>query len=199
MYIPYLGEQKLQLLKMGNRVSMSIEIVNATDHRLEFLCCHTTSGLIEIPPQTIGPHITSIMKGVQISSQCTGSCGIAAWKIIQNGARGNDAHIVILWSVPYNFDIYSNRLAVGIRDQDTEGTTFKKTFKTMYHGNGDWYKLKEFKRDTNPVSFNTHGFEISGVMGTTHKCEARIELISSTEARINLLPPVLVEEQEDAV
>lgn len=158
---------------MGN-VSVSVEVVNRTRYRLETVGCSVNTGQIQVPARSIDPNASHELKGHKDHFQCTGFSGVAAWKIC-GADMEQDLNLVILWSAPFNFDYYSNWLAVGLNEGRLEGVK-PRTFTEMYYENETWFRRKEFFKDTNPLVFRSGRFEVRGIMGTSHGCEARIEL-----------------------
>ena len=60
----------------------------------------------------------------------TGSYGTVSWLV-----EGKARRVYVMWSAPFNFDHYSNWLAVGIsREGSTEHPANKSTFDLMYYG-----------------------------------------------------------------
>ena len=78
-----------------------------------------------------------------------------------------------MWSAPFNFDFYSNWLAVGIADNvDSDNG---KWADTMYYHDGPFSK-GEYKNSMNWISYSDDEVTIKGSMGTAHKTQVNIEI-----------------------
>ena len=78
---------------------------------------------------------------------------------------GSNEKLVVMYSVPYNHDHYSNWIGVGLFPKSDQ----TKKFSEMYWGKEYNFKRKEFYYDVDPVMFQGSGFLAVGTCGTDHK------------------------------
>jgi hypothetical protein len=107
--------------------------------------------------------------GHKTDGTATGSAGTVSWKLGETGKM-----LVVMYSLPFNFDFYSNWLGIGIfKEEDTS-----EYFNKMYYESEIDFKRKEFYYDTDAVVFDDGTFTVNATMGTTHKSEIHIYLKS---------------------
>ena len=93
-----------------------------------------------------------------------------AWNIV-----GTMDRLVVTYSCPYNFDFYSNILAVGIyTNEDNSGN---RLFKRMYHGKKfPHFQRKTFRNKQTPINFEYGDYQIYATMGSSHKPQIKVWL-----------------------
>ena len=80
--------------------------------------------------------------------------------------------VVVMYSVPYSFDFYSNWCGVGIFDV-TDTSNF---FDMMYSGSEVGFRRKDFYNNTNTLIYeDDKRFEVSATMGTSHKSDIQVK------------------------
>lgn len=159
----------------NHRVVSGVEVANCTKYHLEVEGCFINNGQIEVPPTSINPGTREALLGHQTGALCSGTTGVAAWKI-----GDTNLNLVILWSAPYNFDHYANWLGVGFYEGKIHVEW--KTYHEMYFEAQTWFKRKDFYYDTDPLTYEDKNrrFKIKGTMGTSHKSQAKIDLLPLT-------------------
>jgi hypothetical protein len=119
---------------------------------------------------------------LQVGHKCgytaTGTSGTASWLINGSGRR-----LVVMWSAPFNFDFYSNRMAFGFTKKGCK-IHDKNWFQTMYYNKNVGIKsggtprmnLKKMvcRNTCEEIIVEDDIFEMSGTMGTSHKPEIKI-------------------------
>ncbi|KAH3751516.1 tereporin-Ca1-like [Dreissena polymorpha] len=100
-------------LGTGYSVSMAMEVSNFTPYVLGDPKVTTNSGGITMSPKVIQPNYKEAMVATKTAYSTGGTFGVVSWEIAEKSRR-----IVVMWSVPYNHNFYSNWLAVGITKQN---------------------------------------------------------------------------------
>lgn len=80
--------------------------------------------------------------------------------------------MVIMWSAPYNFDFFDNRLAVGFVKSDDDWDIYNR----MYYGTDEQFDRANYCRSCDAITHKNSGFIIQGIMGTSHKSKVEVEL-----------------------
>ncbi|CAG2242151.1 unnamed protein product [Mytilus edulis] len=145
-----------------------IEIKNSTKYTLHLPKTTVQWGFLLSPPTTA---IKSGGKGHFIghkhSAGVTGTTGVVSYLIGEF-----DLRMVIMWSAPYNFDFFDNRLAVGFINSKEDGDIYNR----MYYGIDKEFARNNYCRSCNAISNERDGFIIQGIMGTSHKSKVEVEL-----------------------
>nr|UYP38785.1 mytiporin 22 [Mytilus galloprovincialis] len=145
-----------------------IEIKNSTKHTLHSPRTIVQWGFLLSPPSTaIKPGGKGHFIGHKHSAGVTGTTGVVSYLIGET-----DWRMVIMWSAPYNFDFFDNRLAVGfIKSRDDSNI-----YNRMYYENDDKFSRDNYCRSCNIIKDERDGFVIQGIMGTSHKSKVEVEL-----------------------
>nr|UYP38774.1 mytiporin 7 [Mytilus galloprovincialis] len=151
-------------------VMCTIVIENWTKYRLEDAVAHINDGQISSPPTVVHPGKREMFITHYKEGTATGTYGTASWLI-----SSTDQRAVVMWSCPWNFNHYTNHLAVGLTEKGT--TKHEDWFDQMYtkkSGSNLHFVREEYYNDTKTISHKNDNFEITGTMGTTHVTEAHI-------------------------
>lgn len=164
------GASMSNSLKHASRytVMCKIEIENWTKYPLWAPESHINRGIIEYPPVAVMPGKREMFVARKTGLTATGTYGTASWQIL-----GKDKRVVVMWSCPYNFNHYSNWLAVGL----TSDRHHNDWFDQMYYkesGRGLNFTRGEYYYDTNIIKSGDKSFEVIGNMGTSHHTTAQI-------------------------
>ncbi|XP_069134263.1 tereporin-Ca1-like [Argopecten irradians] len=147
----------------GYSVACGIETSNWTKYILEKPKAINDGGLIKTPPMNVLPGVKEAMITHKIGGTATGTYGSVSWVI-------KDRRVVVMWSVPFNHDYYTNWLAVGITKPGYKQHD-ENWYNTMYYESNTpvlEFRRKQFYNDVNPVTFPDGEFEVEGNMGSTH-------------------------------
>ncbi|XP_033748209.1 tereporin-Ca1-like [Pecten maximus] len=153
----------------GYSVACGIETANWTKYTLEKPMAFNNGGLIKTPPIDILPGVKEAMITHKTGGTATGTYGSVSWVV-------KDRRVVVMWSVPFNHDYYTNWLAVGLTKPGFTAHD-KAWYDTMYyHSNTPILKFnrKNFYENVNPVTFSDGDFEVEGNMGSTHIANVHI-------------------------
>ena len=154
------------------RVVAGLEVSNATKHRLISEGCYIHYGRIRVPPRSINPGTKETFIGQKTGYVACGTSGVTAWKIGTTNLR-----LYVLWSAPFNFDFYDNKLAIAVTS-DNLGLA-KGTFRKMYSESPNGCVRGAYCRESIPISTVDHArqFRAEGIMGSTHKCMIQVTLL----------------------
>ncbi len=136
------NQQSLKDFKMSTfesipyGIKFQMEVYNYSTWILEPSGSFCESGYISSPPKSILPGSKGIVLGHKMANCATGACGVVSWNIISS-KMGNEMSqkIAVMYSCPFNFNHYSNYLAVGIFNPILVDTD-KQLFKRMYYDDG---------------------------------------------------------------
>lgn len=156
------------------RVVAGLEVSNATKHRLIARGCYIHYGRIRVPQRSVNPGTKETFVGQKTGYVACGTSGVSTWEIGTTGL-----HLYVLWCAPFNFDFYSNRLAIGIVSDQDNPPVDKRTFKRLYYDDPTWFARRAYYRDSIPISKDDHTrrFRVEGIMGSTHKCVIQVTLL----------------------
>ncbi|XP_022603759.1 bryoporin-like [Seriola dumerili] len=100
----------------------SIQITNkCSNYTLSFPSLHMNSGwCVEMLPPTIDP--SSVGKGLfsKTADTARGAVGIFTYDVLNKSTKESTEKIAVMFSVPYDFNLFSNWFAVGIFDKETQ-------------------------------------------------------------------------------
>lgn len=93
--------------------------------------------------------------------------------------------LLVLYSVPYDHNLYSNKLGIGILPIDTPATSFKEMYTATDIEN---YTLKSYKSKLTSLVLTTEKFKVKAQMGNSHKTIIEIQLypINSEDLAISI-------------
>lgn len=130
---------------------------------------HIKSGVVRSPPHDVLPATRADMLMHNSPGTATGSYGTVSWSV--GGPR-----VIVMWSAPFNFNHYSNYLAVGfIRSGRHAGAMAD----DMYYDYGVYnltYTHSEYYYSTPTIRSCYEKLCVLGVMGTTHKTHVTISV-----------------------
>ncbi|XP_060596453.1 tereporin-Ts1-like, partial [Ruditapes philippinarum] len=165
------GTTMSALMADGYAVTCGIEIENWTKYVLAFPIAHVKGGTLSSPPVTILPAKKEVMISHKASGTATGVYGTASW-LIESTAVSQQRRLVVMWSAPYDFNIHSNTLAVGITTPGQTSHPVGPTwFDKMYYDEKVAilpYIKKEFVRDFSPIIFEDAEYQEVPTMGSSH-------------------------------
>nr|AXS67877.1 coluporin-5 [Colubraria reticulata] len=163
----------------GHRVTVAITVENLSYYTVRHPLVREEDGEVkDFEPSTAiypGRNFTFAMwnKG---GIHTTGTYGSMSLEVYEAERR-----VVLMWSAPYNFNMFRNWMGVGLtKKQNTGLENATAWFDQMYyHGNDTNLKFnrKEFKTDENPVTISDTEFLVLGVMGTSHTCRIKVIVV----------------------
>ena len=156
---------------------IGVEVANATTYHLAIVNFYLQKGQLQVPPTSISPGKKEALLAHRTGAHAAGATGVTVWKI-------GDTHVnlVVLWSTPFNFDHHKNVLGIGFMRGEFKAE--KSTYKDMYFAEKEtWFKRRKFTQtsgETIEITDESRQFTARGNMGTSHRCEAKIELLPNT-------------------
>ena len=167
-------------VKMPEKINRAfrLEVENYSDQRLHYHEYKIQKGkaVREAPPVDIEPGTSEAMAG-RSRAGALGCYGTVSWIIGNSGKM-----IVIMYSCPFDHNLYKNWLSVGIFDKgSTKGFANK-----MYYKRQNGFKRKKFHKDLSPLFYGTKGlpFAIKATMENSYKPEIRVQLYPTTVQRL---------------
>ncbi|KAJ8264565.1 hypothetical protein GJAV_G00150760 [Gymnothorax javanicus] len=116
---------------MSSRRNVTIEITN---HTREFCLAdpkvYLDSGEVHNPPQpTVRPQKTEICSFTKTSGKTSGSVGVLTYHLLERRSKDKDL-LSIMFSIPYDYNLYKNWFAVGIysEDRDVDESLFNEMY-----------------------------------------------------------------------
>ncbi|CAI5657825.1 unnamed protein product [Oreochromis niloticus] len=142
----------------------AIHITNRTKGYLLFNpSLHLVSGLCQIPlPATLGPSECDIALFSKTDGTARGSVGVFTYDLYDESTKTADKKIAVMFSVPFDYGLYSNWYAVGVFDKDTN-CDYDLYYKMYYsvergfvRGNADGHALTYTDEDVTVKSSMTN-------------------------------------------
>lgn len=167
-------------------VKYLVEIENFSNTTLRLIESHVVSGNMRIPANSVAPWTKEAVSGAHTAAAATGAIATIVWRIGFESAQ----KLAIMFSVPYNHNWFENVLAIGLT---TEALPQKYAlYDQMYYGNNKkFFARKGYYHDTTPIKVvGSHGFSVTGSMGTSHKPKIQIILRHDPTPMIPLFSPL---------
>ena len=159
-------------------VACELMVENQTRWQLQDPVAVNVRGYIKIPPSAIQPGSKKAMITHKNGGTTTGTCGTVVWKV---SVAGSEFYILVMWSVPFNQNHYSNWLAIGLTQDETVAQS-SNLFNKMYYNDFEWFVRQEYYRDSRTIRITNSYVELEGIMGTNHKPEVKI-VVKPKEAK----------------
>ncbi|XP_072224854.1 DELTA-actitoxin-Aas1a-like [Leuresthes tenuis] len=97
----------------------SLEIKNKSSKYTLSEPVHLISGNCEVPlPPTLGPSETGTALFIKAPHTACGSVGILTYDLLQESSRQFRGRMAVMFSVPYDFVLYSSWYGVGVLGRD---------------------------------------------------------------------------------
>ncbi|KAL7378365.1 hypothetical protein ABVT39_012476 [Epinephelus coioides] len=135
---------------------------------------YMSSGFSHHPPQpTVRPNMTEVCSFIKDDNTATGAVGLLIYDLFHMQSRVCSERVAIMFSVPYDHNLYKNRLAVGVFEHSR--ACDKHLYDQMYDGKD----LTGFTRS------ETHGcgleykatyVEVRATMSSIGKAIVKVEL-----------------------
>eukprot|EP00093_Oithona_nana_P013723 13723.XXX_1026414_1001110_1 [CDS] Oithona nana genome sequencing. len=114
-----------------------LNIENWTAWRLKDALSHNHCGYIheKFPAPNVEPATREVMVGHKQGGTATGTCGTVSWQI-----EHLDTRLIVMWSVPFNYNIHDSYFAVGMIFNRGRFTSSSYWFNQMYYSEKGPYK-----------------------------------------------------------
>lgn len=133
-----------------------------------------TSGFSQHPPQpTVRPSMTEVCSFTKDDNTATGAVGLLTYDLFHMQSRVCSERMAIMFSVPFDHNLYKNRLAMGVIDQSH--ACDKKLYDQMYDGKD----LSNFSRsDANGsgLVYKAKYVDLRATMSSIGKAIVKVEL-----------------------
>jgi len=162
----------------GYSVNFKLVLTNATDQPLVLQQVQVVGGWVTKTVTYLEPDAEETVEGRKAAGAATGCVGSAVWKIGDTGKT-----LAVMYSVPYDQDLYSNWLGVGIFDLKEAKADCghhqcdpEDNYNLMYYQDEEGFARKDFYGDLDPVTHEGDGFSIEGSMGNSHTPTIQISI-----------------------
>nr|AXS67879.1 coluporin-7 [Colubraria reticulata] len=158
------GDVQQELIKSGYRMTAAIFVENWTRFPLVSPSVYHRYGVSFTgnAPADIQPGMKEVFTTRKKSLATSGTTGVASW-LVQKARR----RFVLMWSAPYDFNFYSNWMALGLTPKHiTEVSYGPLWYDRMYYKSS--YGHLEFTRHKTSITHSDDQFEIEGTMTQSH-------------------------------
>ncbi|XP_059214949.1 DELTA-stichotoxin-Hmg2b-like [Centropristis striata] len=133
----------------------------------------TESGCSEVPlPPMVGPCSAGSALFNKITGSATGAVGVFTYDLF-NGSIGDYSHVMaVMFSVPYDRNLYSNWFAVGIFERGNNCDY--NLYDIMYNGNED--NFVRAKADGSCISYEGDYVIVSASMSDSGEAVLRVDI-----------------------
>ncbi|XP_028928675.1 DELTA-thalatoxin-Avl1a-like [Ornithorhynchus anatinus] len=153
---------------------VGIEVTNRTDKELHSARTYCFSGHTHLPPgPVVRPGTKENCVFVKTSGTARGSVGLLVYKI------GGDLNLAILFSNPYDYNLYYVEFAVAIFEQDLEALQLDVLYDHIYNERKVG-SIKFIKRKLGyvqePLVLKEKGFQVSATMSNDAKSVIKVHV-----------------------
>lgn len=132
------------------------------------------SGFVFSPPQpTLRSTFSEVCSFVKDDNTATGAAGVLTYKMFDTRARCRGGKMVVMFSVPFDYGLYQNWLAVGVFPLETECN--KKLFDQMYESK-DCPDFVRRKADGSVLKCQGKMVDVRGCMSSGGQAIIKLEL-----------------------
>ncbi|XP_037610148.1 DELTA-sagatoxin-Srs1a-like [Sebastes umbrosus] len=155
--------------------NVTIEITNLTStYCLIDPKIYLDSGNVHSPPQpTVRPQKTEVCNFSKTSSKATGAVGVLTYDLFCRGSNNSKEKLAIMFSVPYDYSMYKNWLALAIYDQSKE--TNEKLYKEMYYDKEPHGFVREEVKGSG-LTFEGTNLDVKATMSPMGRAILKVEL-----------------------
>ena len=137
-----------------------------------FLRVHTSSGYSLLSPTpTVAQNATQICSFRKAEGSACGAVGVLTYDIAEDRKKGGVKRLAIMFSVPHDYDFYSNWFALGLFD--TSQACDHSLYELMYYKNGPF---KRAKASGSEISHHGRKYTLKGTMSPAKNAEIKVEL-----------------------
>uniref|UniRef100_A0AAY5EFN9 Uncharacterized protein n=2 Tax=Electrophorus electricus TaxID=8005 RepID=A0AAY5EFN9_ELEEL len=172
MAVPLAGtsiEQISSSINTGRNGSIQINNQSAI-YTLKHPRVFTSSGYpLSPPPPTIARNSIGACTFTKTSSSFRGSVGVLTYQILDIEAH-TPGKLVIMFSVPFDYNMYENWFALGIFEENI--TCDQDLFRQMYYEKGSFTRSKG---TGNEISYSQKNLQVKGTMSPAGKSIMKVE------------------------
>ncbi|XP_049601605.1 bryoporin-like [Syngnathus scovelli] len=134
---------------------------------------YMSSGFCQHPPQpTIRSGQTELCSFTKDDHTATGAVGLLTYDLFHMQSRACSLRMAVMFSVPYDHNLYKNRLAVGIFQ--TSRACDKKLYEQMYDGK-DMNGFSRADANGSGLVYGTQQVDVRATMSTVGKAIVKVE------------------------
>ncbi|XP_042364579.1 LOW QUALITY PROTEIN: bryoporin-like [Plectropomus leopardus] len=132
------------------------------------------SGFTSSPPQpTLRSGETEVCSFTKDDHTASGAVGVLTYELFHMGSRLCDEQIAVMFSVPFDYNIYKNWLALGLFPKDKPCD--KEVYDTMYTSK-DFVSFSRHEADGSGVVYKGTKMIVRGCMSNEGKAIIKLEL-----------------------
>ncbi|OWF36767.1 tereporin-Ca1-like [Mizuhopecten yessoensis] len=151
---------------LSYRNVIGMEVDNYSKWAMTSPIAYPDRGVVTLSPREVHSGQREAMLARKTSLTATGTQGTVSWLI-------DNRRVIVMWEAPFNFDFYSNKLAVGIIPY---GTHTSAMFDVMNKGSGNFTR-GVYDRNIHTIVYCDEDLCVEGTMGTSHKTQVHIQVI----------------------
>ncbi|KAF1373508.1 hypothetical protein PFLUV_G00239610 [Perca fluviatilis] len=160
---------------LKSRRNVTIEITNLTNNYclieprvfLESGCC------VSPPQPTVRPLKTEVCNFSKTSAKATGAVGVLTYDLFERNSNSAKEKIAIMFSVPYDYNVYKNWMALGIYNVDKECN--EALYKEMYYSKEQTGFVRQEARGSG-LTFEGKTLDIKATMSPMGKAMLKLEV-----------------------
>ncbi|XP_033751129.1 tereporin-Ca1-like [Pecten maximus] len=145
---------------------IGMEVDNYSKWAMTNPVAYPDRGVITLSPREIHPGQREAMLARKTGFTATGTQGDVSWLI-------DNRRVIVMWEAPFNFDFYSNKLAVGIVPSTAHTSSM---FDVMNGGSGNFTR-GTYDNSVHTIEYCDEALCVEGTMGTSHKTQIHIQVI----------------------
>ncbi|XP_004080771.1 DELTA-stichotoxin-Hcr4a [Oryzias latipes] len=160
---------------LKSRRNVTIEITNlSNNHCLINPKVYLESGSCHSPPQpTVRPEKTEVCNFGKTSSKATGAVGVLTYELFERHSNKAQETMALMFSVPYDYNVYKNWFGVGIYQQGKECN--KSLYEEMYYNKEQQGFVREEAKGSG-LTFHGNRLEIKATMSPMGKAIMKVEV-----------------------
>uniref|UniRef100_A0A8C8A0B2 Actinoporin-like protein n=1 Tax=Oryzias sinensis TaxID=183150 RepID=A0A8C8A0B2_9TELE len=150
---------------LKSRRNVTIEITNLSNNHL---------AAVTAPPQpTVRPEKTEVCNFGKTSSKATGAVGVLTYELFERHSNKAQETMALMFSVPYDYNVYKNWFGVGIYQQGKECN--KSLYEEMYFNKEQQGFVREEAKGSG-LTFHGNRLEIKATMSPMGKAIMKVEV-----------------------
>lgn len=132
------------------------------------------SGFCKHPPQpTVRSNLSEVCSFIKDANTATGAVGLLTYDLFHKQSRVCSQRMAIMFSVPYDRNLYKNQLAVGLFDKSQ--ACDKTLYSQMYEGK-DLNNFSRGEESGSGLKHSTNYVDLRATMSTNGKAIVKVEL-----------------------
>lgn len=139
-----------------------------------------SSGSCQHPPQPTIPAMKSfVCSFVKDEVSPTGAVGVLTYDLFHAHIASCSERLAVMFSVPYDYDLYENRLAVGVFERSR--ACDEKLYELMYEGK-DCSKFARAEKSGSGLEHVASEVDLRATMSSTGKAIVKMELYDKSDS-----------------